>query len=93
LGRLESHVIQQGRFGEIAFGNGRGVMNTLPPADKVQQFVSIEAQSVVRQPANIFTVQEAIDPIDAAARGLFDDAKRTLSVAEVAIANHMELHG
>jgi hypothetical protein len=39
LAGLESHIIQQGGFGKIAFGNGSGVMNTLPPAEKVQQVV------------------------------------------------------
>ena len=39
---LEAHIVQQCRFGEGIFGNVTGVMNTLPPAEKVQQVVRIE---------------------------------------------------
>jgi hypothetical protein len=53
--------------------------------------VSIHTQGVIRQAANILTVQEAIDPADLVPRGLFDDAKRTWSVADA--ANDVELHG
>jgi hypothetical protein len=33
---LEPHIIQERRFGEILFCNVAGVMNTRPPAEKVQ---------------------------------------------------------
>jgi len=41
LAGLEAHILKQGRFGEVAFGNVAGVMNTLPPTKKVQQLMCI----------------------------------------------------
>jgi hypothetical protein len=35
---LESHIVQQCRFGEGIFGYRVRVVNTLPPPEKVQQF-------------------------------------------------------
>jgi hypothetical protein len=68
-------------------------MNTLPPANKVQQIVSIGAQSGVRQAANIFAIQVTIDPADPAAGGLLDDTNRTLCVMGSLLVDHTELHG
>ena len=45
---LEAHLIQERGLGQVIFPNVAGVMNTLPPASKVQQVVSVEAQSGVR---------------------------------------------
>ena len=52
LAGLESHIVEQGRFGESIFGDRIGVVNTLPPAEKVQQVVRITAQGGVGQAAN-----------------------------------------
>ncbi len=42
LAGLEAHIIQERGLGQVTFPNVAGVMNTLPPADKVQQVVSVE---------------------------------------------------
>src|ERR1700693_6120172 len=55
-------------------------MNTLPPANKVQQVVSVDAQGLVRQAAHVLAVQITIDPADLPAGVLFDDASRTVCV-------------
>src|SRR4029077_9175734 len=44
---LESHIVEQCRFGESIFGDLIGVVNTLPPAEKVQQLVCVGSQSCV----------------------------------------------
>ena len=44
---LEPDVIQERRFGKVPFRNVAGVMSTLPPLDKVQQVVRIDAQGFV----------------------------------------------
>src|SRR5260370_29044942 len=62
LAGLEAHIIQERGLAKVTFLNIAGVMNTLPPANKVQQIVSIGAQGGVRQAANIFAVQVTIDP-------------------------------
>ena len=51
LAGLESHIVQQCRFGECIFGDRVGVVNALPPAEKVQQLVRIASQGGVRQAA------------------------------------------
>src|ERR1700674_5653062 len=43
LAGLEAHGIQKGRLGKVCFGEVAGVMNALPPADEVQQVVSVDA--------------------------------------------------
>src|SRR2546430_14920160 len=68
-------------------------MNTLPPADKVQQIVSVGAQGGVRQTANIFAIQVTIDPGDLATGGLLDDTNRTLCVVGGRLMDQAELHG
>jgi hypothetical protein len=40
---LEPNIIQERRVGEILLHNIAGLVNTRPPADKVQQVVSVEA--------------------------------------------------
>jgi hypothetical protein len=45
---LEAHIIQQRGLGKVTLPNVVGVMNTLPPAHKMQQVVSVEAQGGVR---------------------------------------------
>jgi hypothetical protein len=70
LAGLEAHIIQERGLGKVAFPNVAGVTNTLPPADKVQQVVSVSAQGGVRQTANIFAVQVTIDPANSLAGAL-----------------------
>jgi len=43
LAGLEAHIIQERGLGEVTFPNVAGGVNTLPPANKVQQIVSIGA--------------------------------------------------
>jgi hypothetical protein len=81
LAGLRPHIIPQGRFGKGCFRNVASVMNSLPPTEKVKKIVSIDAQCWGSQTAHILAVQESIDSLDFAARGLLDDANRTLSVA------------
>ena len=80
LAGLEAHIIQERRLGKVTFPNVAGVMNALPPANKVQQVVSVDAQGRVRQAADVFAVQVTIDPADLPAGGLLDDTNRTLCV-------------
>src|SRR5712692_8850359 len=68
-------------------------MNTLPPADKVQQVVSVNAQGGVSQAADIFAIQVTIDPANLPARRLFDHANRALSAVGGLLVDHVELHG
>jgi len=56
LAGLESYIVEQCRFGEGVFGDLIGVVNTLPPAEKVQQRVRIGSQSCVGQTAKSFVV-------------------------------------
>jgi len=46
LAGLEAHIFQERGLGKVTFPNVAGVVNTLPPANKVQQIVSIGAQVV-----------------------------------------------
>src|SRR6266705_304335 len=80
LAGLEAHIFQERGFDKVAFANVAGVMNTLPPADKVQQVVGVDAQARVCQTANIFAIQITIDPANLAAGALLDDTNRTLCV-------------
>jgi hypothetical protein len=59
----------------------------------VQQIVSVGAQRLVRQAANVLAVQETIDPANLATAGLLDNANRALSIAGCGRVNQMELHG
>jgi hypothetical protein len=93
LAGLEAHVIQKGRFGKVCFHEVAGVMNALPPADEVQQVVSVDAEGLVRQAADIFAVQVTIDPADFPPRGLLDHMNRTLCVRGGRQVDHVELHG
>src|SRR5215469_3732387 len=92
LAGLEAHIIQQRGLLKVTFPNVAGVMNTLPPANKVQQVVSVGAQSSVRQTANIFTIQVAIDPANLAAGDLLDDTNRTVSLVGSLLVAHTKLH-
>lgn len=92
LGGLETHILQQGRFGEVALGNVGFVMHAFPPAEEVQQIMRIDAQTGIGQAADVFAVQLTVDPADLAARGLFDKADRTLSGVGCAPVDHLEGH-
>jgi hypothetical protein len=48
LAGLEAHVIQECRLGKVSFHDIAGVMNAFPPANEVQQVVSVGSQSRVR---------------------------------------------
>jgi len=93
LAGLEAHIFQERGLGKVAFPNVASVTNTLPPADKMQQVVSVSAQGGVRQAANIFAVQVTIDPANSLAGGLLDDTNRTMCVVGGLLVDYAELHG
>ena len=93
LGGLESHVVQQSGLGERILGNDIGVMNTFPPTEKVQQVLCITAEREVGHAAEAFVIQIAIDPIDLAACGLFDDPIGAACVIGGGLVNDAEFHG
>jgi hypothetical protein len=92
LAGLESHVVQQGGFGERIFGNGIGAMNIFLPTDKAQQVLRITAEREVGHAAEAFEIQIAIDPIDLAARGLLDDPIGAACVIGGRLVNHTKSH-
>ena len=92
LAGLEFHIIQERRLGQITFEHVAGMMNTLPPANKVQQVISADAQSGVRQAADVLAVEVAIDPADLPAGGLLDDTNRTPGWVGSLLADDVELH-
>ena len=75
---LETHVIEQSRFGEILLRHVAGVMNTLPPAHEVQQAVRIAVQALVCESTDILAVQVAINPTDATTGVLLDHLNRAV---------------
>jgi hypothetical protein len=89
---LESEIIQQRGFGEIAFQDLATVVETGPPADKVQQVVSIKAQAPVRQATYILAVQITIHPANLSASRLFNDADWALGGAGSLAIDDLELH-
>src|ERR1017187_9086166 len=93
LSGLKSDVIQQHGFGKVTFRNVTGMVNTRPPADKVQQVVSVEPQALVRQAAHVLAIQVTIDPTDFVARLLFDNANWTLCSAGGLLIDKMKFHG
>jgi len=68
LAGLEAHIFQERGLGKVTFANVAGVMNTLPPANKVQQVVGVGAQGGVRQVADIFAIQVTLTEISFSAR-------------------------
>jgi hypothetical protein len=90
---LELHIIQERGLRKVTFPKVTDVMNTLPPANKGQQVVSVDAQSSVRQTADIFAIQVTIDPADSSAGTLLDDTNWTLWVVGSLLVVHTELHG
>jgi len=93
LAGLEAHIIQERSWREIRLHNVAAVVNTRPPADKVQQVVSVETQAAVRQAAHILAVEIAIDPAHLSAAGLFDKSNGTLRISGGLLADHAKLHG
>ena len=92
LAGLEAHIVQERGLGEVTFPNITGVMNTLPPADEMQQIVGVGAQAGVRQAANLFAILVTIDPANLAAGGLLDDTNWALCVVGD-LLNQAEPHG
>ncbi len=78
---LESHIVQQCRFGECIFVDCVCVMNTLPPTEKVQQLVRISFQGIIRQAAKGLVIEILIDPVNLASCRLHDDAIRASCLA------------
>lgn len=68
-------------------------MNTVPPANEVQQVIGIGAQRCVSETTDVFPVQVAINPADLLPAGLIDDANRTLSGVRALLLDYAELHG
>src|ERR1700758_865502 len=91
--RLEADVVEQGGCSEVCLGDVAGVVNALPPADEVQQAVSIAVEAFVRQAADILTIQEAVDPAHALARLFFDYANGAVCAGGRLFADYAELHG
>ena len=93
LTRLESHIVQQRRFGEGIFVDGVGVVNALPPTEKVQQLVRITVQSGICQTAEGLVIELLIDPADLASGGLNAEAIRTARLVWGWLVNHAKGHG
>src|SRR5947208_378648 len=91
FGGLGSNIVEKGRFGEVLSGYRIGVMNAFPPADEVQQIVSIKTQRARCQPTHIFAIQIAIDPANLPASSLFDHTNRALRVVTGLLLNEAEL--
>ena len=92
LAGLESHVVQQCRFGEEIFDDRVGMVNPLPPPKKVQQFVRIRSQGGVGQAAEHFVVEVLVDPVNLTTGGLFDNAIRTSHMIVGRLMDHTEGH-
>ena len=67
-------------------------MDSFPPANKVQQVVSVDAQGFVRQTADILAVEVAIDPANLPAGLLFNHANGNLSSVRGLKFDDTELH-
>ena len=91
LAGLESHIVEQCRFGESIFGDLIGVVNTLPPAEKVQQLVRIGSQGVSASGEG-FRNRGTVDPVNLTAGGLFDNAIRASHMVVGGLVNHAEGH-
>jgi hypothetical protein len=81
FGGLESHIVQQGCICARAGNNRIGLMDTFPPAEKVQKLICITGQSDIRHASKELAIQVAIDPVDFPACGLLNDTERTACVA------------
>jgi hypothetical protein len=89
---LESHIVEQCCFGEGTFGNRVGVVNTLPPPEKVQQFVRISAQGSVGQAAKGFVVEVLVDPVNLTPGRLFDNPIWAPHMVVGGLVNYVEGH-
>jgi hypothetical protein len=92
LAGLESHIVQQCRFGQGIFGDRVSVVNTLPPPEKVQQLVRICSQGGVGQAAEHFVVEVPVDPVNLAAGGLLDNAIRAVHMVGGRLVSYAEGH-
>jgi len=91
--RLEAHVIEQSRLGEVRGGDFARVMDALPPAHEVQQAVRVAVEGLVCETADILAVEVPIDPRDAFAGGLLYHLNRTMCTRRSLLADDAELHG
>jgi hypothetical protein len=74
LTREEAHVIEQCPFRQFIFADRVGMMNTLPPTEKVQQLVRITLQGVIGEAAKGLVIEIPIDPVNLTSGCLLDDA-------------------
>ena len=88
----KSHIVEQCRFGESIFGDLIGVVNTLPPAEKVQQLVRVGSQSSVGQTAKGFVIEVLVDPFNLTAGRLLDNAVRAADMIVRRLGNYTECH-
>src|ERR1019366_8006585 len=89
---LEAKVFEQGRFGEILQRKFAGVMLMMPPANEVQQVVSVGAQAGVGYVADVLAVEIPIDPANFPSSGLFDHTERTVRSGGAALMDDLKLH-
>src|ERR1044071_6098178 len=69
------------------------MMNTLPPTEKVQQFVRITLQGMISEAANGLVIEILIDPANLASGRLHDDAIRTSCWVDGWLAKNTKRHG
>src|SRR5258708_9278761 len=90
---MESHIAQQCRFGECIFVDRVGVVNALPPAEKVQQLMRIGFEGDIRQAAKGLVIEILIDPVDLAPRLSHDDAVRAPCLVGGRLMKNTKGHG
>src|SRR2546427_946335 len=90
---LESHIVQQCRFGECIFVDRVSVVNALPPAEKVQQLMRIGFEGDIRQAAKGLVIEILIDPVDLAPRLSHDDAVRAPCLVGGRLMKNTKGHG
>src|SRR5258708_5972055 len=72
---LISRILQKRGLGECVFGDLGGMVDALPPAQKVEQPIGIGAQGEFVDAPQTLAIEEAIGPFHFAAGGLLDDAE------------------
>ena len=92
LAGLESHIVEQCRFGERTRADLISMVNTLPPPEKVQQLVRVGSQSCVGQAAQGFVIEILVDPFDLTAGQLLDNAVRAAHMVVGWLGNYAERH-
>ena len=89
---LESHIFEERGFSEAGFHNISGVMEALPPANKMQQIVGVDTQRPFGHPPHVLAIEETINPADLAAAGMFDNTNRALCIRRRLLVHDAELH-